>query len=153
MKVHIKFLLLIFSLSRAAKEKFTTGTRFRAIECVGDNVSVSFEYCNVKAYSAKVAVLNIGLKVLTLIEKPFYVQIVYSYRFGNIYRPMIDSKRIEFCAILEGLTGNPIMKLFTDDLLQAYPNLFHPCPFDKGNILNNLVLKNLKYFVLRHKDF
>jgi Protein of unknown function (DUF1091) len=144
MKVVFKVFLVIFILSQSsAKDRFTTGTRFRAVECIGDNETISFDYCNVKAFSKISTVVNIAFNFLKEVQKPFYIQIIYSYRFGNIYRSMIDSKPIEFCAIMSGFSTNPILKLVTDQLLQAVPNVLHKCPYEKGPmVIQNLTTLN-----------
>jgi hypothetical protein len=133
MKVLINFLILIFVISQSlAKEKFTVGLRYRGIECVGDNVSISFDFCNVKAFSAKVAVLNIGINYLETLQRPIIVQIIYFYRFGTIYRSMIDSKKFDLCAIMNGIMDNKILNFLTRDLVKEAPHVLHKCPYEKG---------------------
>lgn len=115
-------------------EKFVSGDRPRSVKCEGDNSTLKFSFCNIKAYSAKLAVINLGFEILKTVQKPIYFQVIMSYRFGNIYRPMIDTKAIDLCAIMEGNTFNPFMKIIIDRINQYFPNVLHKCPYGKGKL-------------------
>lgn len=117
------------------QEKFTIGDRPRSITCFGDNLTLNFPYCNIKAYSAKLAVINVGVEFLKTVLKPIYFQVIMSYRFGNIYRPMIDTKAVDLCSIMDGNTFNLFLKIITDRISQYFPHVLHKCPYEKGEFL------------------
>ena len=103
------FLTLIWIACILCDKKHPSQTylsRFRSIECEADNYTTSVGYCYIKAVSRHVTTLNVLLKNLKPSYKPLYVQMILYYRYGNIYREVIDTKRIEWCGIMEGLTAH-----------------------------------------------
>lgn len=66
--------LIILTLLCVAICEAKIFTRFKAIKCyVYDPSGVAFNYCYVKAYSRKSAVLNVGITFLRPINDHFYV--------------------------------------------------------------------------------
>ena len=88
---HLKLIfLLIILLSHkiltAKKEDYTFGTRYTNIECRTDNSSIVLRYCYLKPYSRRIVAANIGVSFIKPLKSLFYVEIIYSYRYGTIYR-------------------------------------------------------------------
>lgn len=126
-------ILIIFNLFLVkAKETYTMGDRPRSIECIVDNETIRVDSCNVKAYSRRTAVYNIDLTFLKTIESPIYVNIVYLYRFGTIYREMLNSGIVEFCEVMDGKSLNLVLELLTNALKRSVPQLIHLCPYKEG---------------------
>jgi Protein of unknown function (DUF1091) len=139
------FIFFFVSLQLAAKEKFV---QYRAVECIGDKETISFDYCYVKAYSAKFITLNIGVHYLKTVYKPIHIQVIFSYRKGGVYQAVIDSKKIDYCSIMAGIGGNPILKAVTDDLTNAFPDFLHTCPYKNGIVhLQNITSNNANGFI------
>lgn len=68
--------LLIFALLCVAVCEAKIFTRFKAIKCYTyDPSGVAFNYCYVKPYSRKTAVLNVGITFLKPINDHFYVNL------------------------------------------------------------------------------
>lgn len=122
-------------------ENYKTGDRPRSIECSVDNSTYQINYCNVKAVSRQVVLINIGFNILRTLKSPIYIHVIYNYRFGTIYREMINSQKVEICSILSGKATNPIIIITIDLLKKAYPDFIHPCPYEIGKIF--LLLKTL----------
>jgi hypothetical protein len=53
-----------------------------------------------------------------------------SYRYGTIFREIIDSKPVEFCGLIAGKESNLLAKLFIEAIKDSVPQLMHPCPFE-----------------------
>ena len=106
------------------------GVKFRGIECLStDNSTVYFTFCFVKSYSKKMSTLNFGLKIQKKV-KSIFVQLIASFRYGNIYREIVDTKQINWCQIMDGADYNLFLKLILDIIRQSVPGLFHKCPYE-----------------------
>lgn len=70
-----KLSFFIFALSCTTFCETKIFTRFKAIKCYNyDPSGVTFNYCNVKPYSRKLAVLNVGFTLHRPINDKFYVK-------------------------------------------------------------------------------
>jgi len=49
----------------------------------------------------QVVTLNIGGKIISPINKPAYGQVTVNYRYGTIYRQVLDTHPIEWCGIMD----------------------------------------------------
>jgi len=67
-------------------------TKFRSIACQADNFTAVIVYCYIKA---------VRMKLLKVLDKTFYVQLILFYRYGLIYRKVIDTKVIEWCSVMD----------------------------------------------------
>lgn len=106
------------------------GTKFRGIECSSfDNNTACFKFCFIKSYSRTMTSLNFGIKAEKKV-KSIFVQLVANFRYGNIYREIIDTKQINWCQTMEGADTNPFFKLVMDIIRQSIPGLFHKCPYE-----------------------
>lgn len=129
--MQLKIILLIFlQFSFVINEKsknFIEGFRFRAVECqTFDNTTAIFDVCMVKAISRKLTTLNVMVKVLKKIDKPFFASFILSYRYGNIYREVIKNE-FEWCSTMENSAINPIVKHFIE-LSDTIKTIFRKCP-------------------------
>jgi hypothetical protein len=110
------------------------------VKCQSDNKTIITKYCYLKAVSRKVVTFNIGIKFLVPYTKPFYGHSIFYYRYGTIFRQIIDVKKVEVCGILDGVDTNPLIKLLIDMIKNAAPHIIHNCPY-KGD----LDLKNFTF--------
>lgn len=133
------FLLAIYAV---AAQPLDFNLRFRSVKCSNfDEEIILFTFCNIKAYSRTSTVLNFGFKVL----KPrggFHFQIVVDYRYGTIFRQVLDSKVIDFCGIMDGTVFNPLLKHVFETIGESAPKLFHKCPYDGLNEFYNITMNN-----------
>ena len=117
------------------------GARFKSIKCQSDNITVITKYCYLKAVSRKVVTLNFGVNLLVLYSRPYYIHSVLNYRYGTIFRQIIDTQKIEVCGILDGIDTNPLVKLIFDMIKSSMPaNIFHNCPYKDDWDFNNFTL-------------
>lgn len=127
------FFLFYFFVSQVelAKEKsFTSGHRFRSIECTTTNESSAyFDLCNLKAYSRTFVGLNIGIALKAKIYKPINVLVVTKYRYGTIYRDVFKVGPFEWCSIVETAVTNPLIKHFLASSKNA-KSLMKKCPLE-----------------------
>lgn len=112
------------------EDKFAKySSRFRAIECKStDNSTAYFTKCYVKSYSRNFQSLNFGIQTLKNLSSIF-VHILTSYRYGNIYREVIDTKLINWCQMMDGVDQNLFFKLILDSIRDSAPGIFHKCPY------------------------
>ncbi|KAG5669398.1 hypothetical protein PVAND_017285 [Polypedilum vanderplanki] len=103
--------------------------RFRAVQCKSYNESLAkIKFCYVKAYSRTITTLNIGTELMGSTNSLF-VRMVSFYRYGTIYREIMDTKWIDWCAIMKGADYNLFLKLALDGIKKSVPGMFHPCPY------------------------
>lgn len=131
----LPLILIFFCISSApAKDSYKMGDRPRSLECIIDNETIRVDLCTVKAYSRKIAVYNIDLTFLKTIERPIYVHAVYLYRFGTIYREMLNTGLVEFCEIMDGKSFNVVLDYTLSNLKLSVPQLLHSCPYETGKL-------------------
>jgi hypothetical protein len=86
------------------------------------------------------ATLNFKIHYTEPIPAPIYVQLILFYRYGNIYREVIDTKRIEWCAIMNGMSGH----LFLMNILQLIKpfsgTALQKCPYKIDVEVKNITL-------------
>ena len=145
MKVHNLFLLnLIFFISfsqifsKAEKDNFTFGIRYRSIDCRAHNDTILLRYCFLKAYSRRIVIANIGVTFIKSLKNPFYIEIVYKYRYGTIYGDVIHSPKIEWCGVMSGAASNPIISSLMDEVKDSISELLHKCPYEGDIDIKNI---------------
>lgn len=155
MKFSIVFYLIFFTLlsikltkSNRKLQVFNNGTRFRSIECRADNYTSSIKYCFIKAFSRRVTTLNVGIKQIRPANKPVFVQMVLFYRYGNVYREVIDTKKREWCSIMEGLTTHLFFMQIIRQIKDSAAAVLHKCPYVDDLDIKNLTLHDGKTFDL-----
>jgi len=138
-------LLLIFSPATSANQKnFVNGTRFQSVNCQANNSTLIVNYCFVKAISRKVVTLNIGLRLLKPVNKPIYVQLTLNYRYGLIYREVINTKKQNWCEIMDGKSTHLYMTQTINQIKGDAPHLIHKCPYDGEIEIKNLTIDENK---------
>ncbi|KAL7014214.1 hypothetical protein ACKWTF_015806 [Chironomus riparius] len=140
--IFVFFIQHFIEIQSKSEDKFQyIGARFKSIKCQSDNITVITKYCYLKAVSRKVVTLNFGVKLLVLYSRPYYIHSVLNYRYGTIFRQIIDTKKIEVCGILDGIDTNPLVKLVFDMIKSRMPaNIFHKCPYTGDWDFNNFTL-------------
>lgn len=133
------FIFLTFS-QRPAIEQDKNAiyyTKFRDIKCESfDNSTGVMTFCFIKALSRTKSTLNFGYELFKPLNS-FYIQVVASYRYGNIYREIVDTKVVDFCSAMSGSDYNLFLKLIIDMVSASIPNLFHKCPYEgRANYYN-----------------
>ena len=132
----VLLLTLIFSSIKATKSKEPPPkflVRPNAIYCVADNKTILTKYCFLKPYSRYLLTANLGFKFLEPLNKPFYIQLLIYYRYGTIFRQVIDSKQNEWCSFMEGTDTFPLLKSIVVYINSTFPQLIHKCPY-KGEL-------------------
>jgi hypothetical protein len=123
---------------------FNNGSRFRSIECSADNYTSVVKFCYVKAISRRTATITAHLATIRTSYKPIYVQLVLFYRYGNIYREVIDTKLIEWCSIMEGMRSHLFLVQILDQIRAFAGDNMHKCPYSHDLVVTNLTLDDTK---------
>ncbi|KAL7013678.1 hypothetical protein ACKWTF_015521 [Chironomus riparius] len=114
-------------------------SKFRAIKCDSlDNSTAYWTLCYIKSYSRTISTLNFGIQTKRA-TKPF-LQFIVSYRYGNIYREILDTKIFDWCVIMDGLDSNILVKFILDAIRESVPGLFHKCPYDGLMEFHNITI-------------
>ena len=148
LKILIFFQFSTFLVTKCAKsdDSYVSGTRFKSIECDANNITAVVKYCFIKAISRKVVTLNVGVKPLKSFKRPFYVQLILYYRYGLIYREVINTKKQEWCEIMDGKINNLYFAHTIAQIKASTPDLFHKCPYDTDVDIKNLTNDEKKAF-------
>lgn len=120
--------------------------RFRSIECDANNKSAVIKYCYIKAVSREHATLNVKVHFTEVINKPVFVNLILFYRYGNIYREVINTKVIEWCAIMDGISNHLFLMQVIDFIKQFAGNSLRKCPYDTDIDLNNITFDETKAY-------
>lgn len=59
------------------------------MQCTADHTIAVIEMCNIKAFSRQIATANLKIKLLKIINKPLYVQLIFYCRYENINKSFI----------------------------------------------------------------
>ncbi|KAL7031384.1 hypothetical protein ACKWTF_006988 [Chironomus riparius] len=111
------------------QENFNEGARFKSLKCEADNKTIFVKYCFLKPVSRKVVTLNTGLKFLVPYNRPFLFQAILYYRYGTIFREIIDTKKHDICEAFDGGNPNLLVKLIFDMINSRSPGILHKCPY------------------------
>lgn len=57
------------------------------------------------------------------------VHIVMSYRYGNIFREVINSPVIDWCRLMDNSEANVFIKMTLDLVRETIPQVLHKCPY------------------------
>ena len=152
MKIILTIFLVILNFNPSncdsKSQIFSSGVRFRSIECDADNKTSIIKYCYIKAVSRRVATLNVGIHFTQAVQKPIYIQLILFYRYGNIYREVIDTKKIELCSVMDGLSGHLFLMQTFEQIKALAGDALHKCPYDRDIDIKNLTLDQAKAFGL-----
>ena len=100
--------------------------------------------------------LNVVESIVKPLKKPFYAILFYHilfYRYGNIYREVIDTKKREWCAIMDGGQTHPFVSLVIAQIKGSAPKLFRKCPYLGDYNLYNITVDEEKAFDLFPQGF
>jgi hypothetical protein len=137
---HIILLCLVnFAPAARQKEPFETGFRFRSVKCTTDNVTAFTNFCFLKAISRRFTTLNISFNFTRPLDRPIDVQQIFRKKLTQSYHTMIDTKRVEWCDIMEGKGRNIVLQLVIDMVKGSAPGIFHKCPYE-SLVATNLTL-------------
>lgn len=124
---YLLFTILSLTTSKP-KDEYVKGRRFTAVQCQSDNSTIIFHFCFVKAISRKVVTLNVGLTFVKTLKK-FFVQFIENYRYGNIYREVINTHKMDYCSIMENADSNPFFSSVMKEVKESAGYMFHKCPY------------------------
>ena len=130
----------IYKIDSNSTDNYVDGARFKSIKCQADNITILFKFCFMKAISRKMVTMNLGVTFLVPYTKPYYVQFILNYRYGTIFRQVIDTYQCEWCGIMSGGETNPFIEGVINVVKSAAPALFHKCPYE-----GEMDLKNITY--------
>ena len=116
------------------------GVRFRSVKCEADNKTIVVLHCYLKPVSRKIVTFNLKVKFLVPYKKPIYDQLIIYYRYGNIYREIIDTHQHELCSVIDGANANPLFKVVINMLKSVAPDLVHKCPYTGELDLKNFTM-------------
>ncbi|KAL7012334.1 hypothetical protein ACKWTF_014783 [Chironomus riparius] len=134
-----------FNASQCRKLNQYSG-RFRSIECDANNRSAIVEYCYIKPVSRQHATLNVKIHFTEVIYKPVYVNLILFYRYGNIYREVINTKVIEWCTIMDGIANHLFLMQVIDFVKQYSGNTMRKCPYETDVELTNVTFDETKAY-------
>lgn len=125
------------------EDKFAKySTRFRGVECSSpQNTTIYFKFCFAKSYSRTISTLNFGIKTYKKLNSIF-LHIVASFRYGNIYREIIDTKVVNFCQAMKDSNYNLFLKFIFDIIEKSIPGLLHKCPYEGDFDFKNITIDN-----------
>lgn len=66
------------------------------------------------------------------------------FRYGTIFREVINSGKREWCDIMSGKSSNPLMKAIIGQLTDSVPHLFRKCPYEGILDLKNITVNDGK---------
>lgn len=159
-RVYILLSFIIFSTAQRPAnkdDKFSSYyTKFRRVDCESfDNSTGLILFCFVKPVAKRVASLNIGFDVLKPLNT-IHIQIIAFFRYGNIYREIIDTKIVDYCGAMSGSEFNMFTKLIFDIVKASNPKMFHKCPYEGKIEYYNLTVDNdiaKKWSVFPHGQY
>jgi len=70
------------------------------------------------------------------------------YRYGNVYREVIDTKKREWCSIMDGLTTHLFFMQIIRQIKDSAMSAIHKCPYVDDLDIKNLTLQDGKTFDL-----
>ena len=135
----------ICSATSKSTDNYNYGGRFKSIKCQTDNRTLIMRYCYLKALSRAVVILNIGLTFAVPYTKPYYVQLILNYRYGTIFREVIDSHQQEWCGIMSGAETHQWIEYIIGYLRKSAAALYHKCPYVGDLDLKNVTIDTENY--------
>jgi len=106
-----------------------------------------------KAVSRKIVTLNVGVKLLKSLNKPIYIQIILYYHYGLIYREVINTKKQEWCDIMDEKSTNIYFSHTIAQIKASAPGLMHKCPYEGDVEVKNLTIDDEKSFDIFPEGF
>ena len=123
-------------ITKCSKEFGEFSGRLKKVECNSSGISTRSFLCYVKAYSRTHTTLNVGINLTRNIDN-FYVKHRLEYKYGTIYRTVMNPAAIDWCSFMNGTTQNLFYQVSLDIIGKSVPQLIHPCPYkDEVKALN-----------------
>lgn len=140
--------LFVTSLRTNLKEDKDVQTIYvRGVRCNGTSLFYPNISCYAKSYNRSFSTVNV-FAVLKQPASQVFVrnidwinssdQCVFSvikvegklfYKYGTIYRDVINSPRFDWCNLMEVTTSNEMAKQILNIIRDWAPNIVHKCPF------------------------
>lgn len=64
------------------------------------------------------------------------MQLILNYKYGTIYREVLNVRPFEICQFANFGTSNIVTKFLTNMVEESAPGILHPCPYKKFNVTN-----------------
>lgn len=145
--IFTKCLIFLYFYSINCDKNAKMVSRFRSIECYADNYTTIVRHCYIKAISRQIATMNLLMSTIRTVHKPIYVQLILYYRYGTIYRDVIDTKRIEWCSIMDGVTSHLFLMQTIEQVKKIAGFAFRKCPYKADNIeMKNVTIDDSNFF-------
>jgi Protein of unknown function (DUF1091) len=136
--------ILALGLFAKNKENYMEGVRYGGVECIADNTSITVGYCYTKPISRRHVTLNLKFNFVKPIESNFFLQVIINYRYGNVYRQVLNTKKMDFCGLMAGAADNLFFNLAVMQIGDFAKNIFHKCPYAGSVELKDFVPVQLK---------
>jgi hypothetical protein len=108
-----------------------TRSRFTNMKCVSKNKTImDFRYCRVKVFSRNSSALAINLTLYKRLMPKITVKSCMSYKYGTIYRKVVDVPEFELCSVMRNVKLLPkFIKAIFDIFGDTVKRLFEGCPY------------------------
>jgi hypothetical protein len=117
--------------------------RFKSAHCQNIDKSIVFvSKCFIKAYSRSVSAFTIGYVISEPLVRPIFIQVVLHYRYGTIYREIINSHKRDLCEFLDDHRSNPILYMVLKPAFSSIPNFPKRCPITESADFANITIDN-----------
>jgi hypothetical protein len=138
-KTRVLIILIILTIVACIRDNgnFKEGVRFRGIECKADNKTMILRYCFLKPLSRRHVALNFRFDFVKPIKSNLFLQVIFNYRYGNVYRQVIKTNRIDICALMQGVIDSAFIKNLLPQMGKEAQNLFQKCPYSGSLELKN----------------
>ncbi|CAO1349163.1 unnamed protein product [Diamesa hyperborea] len=103
--------------------------RFNKAVCNSSGISTTSHFCYVKAYSRTLTTLNIGYNLTRNLDN-FFVKHRLEYKYGTIYRTVMNPAAINWCSLMNKTTENLFFKVTMEIVEKSIPELIHTCPYN-----------------------
>lgn len=148
------FLLLFTNLFFSAKSqrvvkedemKRAYGVRLTGMKCKNyDNLTAFISKCFIKPYR-NFTTFNFAYVVVKPLIKPVYLQVIAQYRYGTIFRDIIDTHKRDWCEAIENVDTNPFLRMiYRHSVGLDNPNMPKKCPITKSAEFLNITMGNVK---------
>lgn len=135
---------VIFVAVLLASRSNAMQVKLKALKCFVDRPEVfSIEKCYVQAVSRTFSTFNLIANFKNPVYSPILVSckkncdafnrlqltVVIYYRYGTIFREVINPPTFEWCSSVESLSANVYLKPIHDLLKDTAPQIFQKCPY------------------------
>lgn len=128
-KLHLIIALLIIVSGLAYQNVYV-----KYVKC---NPSMDFYFPNFTCYAKSI---NRTCSTITFLYESIlpisfvYMQAAISYKYGTIYRQVLDIKRFEYCGLMLRGTKNLVTNFLINIIKESAPAFVQPCPHKLINV-------------------